>query len=296
MSRKHPIIAVTGSSGAGRDTVREELDQLFRRESILAAYVNGSSFHRYSRPDMRDAIAESAKQGCPHLSHFGPEANLFAELEALYQSYGASGSGKRRFYLHETADAERYGYEGLGPGEFTPWEELPRGTDLLVYEGLHGWVTTPEVDLKPHVDLKVGVVPVINLEWIQKIHSDTNFRGYSEEAVVENILRRMHDYVHYVVPQFRKSDVNFQRVPVVDTSDPITAREVPTQNESVIVIRFRRPEDFDVDFPTLLRTLPGSWMSRRNSIVIPGNALGLAISTVLKPIVRILMERTGGRD
>ncbi len=289
MSSDHPIIAVTGSSGANRKTVRETFDKLCRDEGLTAAYVQGDGFHRYDRKSMKQAIAEATAGGNDHFSHFGPAANLFDRQEALYRAYGEHGTGQRRFYLHNWEEVEPFNDHGLNPGEFTPWEDLPEGTDMLVYEGLHGWVSTAAADLARHVDLKIGVAPVINLEWIQKINRDTRMRGYSEDAVVDTILRRMHDYIHFIVPQFRGSDINFQRVPVVDTSDPIIARDVPSVDESIVVVRVRRPEDFGVDFPWLLSNLNGSWMSRRNTIVVPGGKMGMAMQMVLTPIIRDMM-------
>lgn len=290
MSVKHPIIAVTGSSGVKRDSVRKIFHEIFRREHVRAAYVSGESFHRYSRIDMKAAVAEAARQG-KDLSHFGSEANLFDELERLYRSYGESGTGRRRFYLHTAEEAEAYADLDVKPGEFTPWEELDPDTDCLIYEGLHGWVKTETADLAPLTDLRIGVVPIINLEWIQKIDRDTKMRGYSTDAVVDTMLRRMHDYVHYVIPQFKESDINFQKAAIVDTSYPMIAREVPTDDECVVVIRFRKPEDFGVDFPFLLRELHNSWMSRHNTIVVPGAKMNMAMELILTPIIRDLMTK-----
>ena len=70
----------------------------------------------------------------------------------------------------------------------------------------------------------------------------------------------MHDYVHYICPQFTYTHVNFQRVPVVDTSNPFVARFIPTPDESMLVIRFANPRG--IDFPYLLSMLHGSFMSR----------------------------------
>lgn len=288
MSTKHPVIAVTGSSGAGTSTVKTAFEHIFRREGILAGVIEGDSFHRYNRKDMKVAVQEAQDAGNPNFSHFGPEANLFADLRDLFKTYGETGGGKRRFYLHNDEEAEAY--EGKSAGEFTDWEDIPAGTDLLFYEGLHGCAVEGDVDVSAYADLRIGVVPVINLEWIQKIHRDTEERGYSEEAVMDTILRRMHDYVHYIVPQFIKTDINFQRVPVVDTSDPIIARDIPTPDESLVVIRFRKPEALGVDFPYLLQMLPNSFMSRRNSIVVPGGKMGFAMELVLAPILRDIME------
>jgi len=290
VSRKHPIIAVTGSSGAGTSTVKEAFEHMFRREGIKQATVEGDSFHRFNRVDMKKAMSDAETQGNNTFSHFGADANLFGDLEELFRHYGESGRGKRRFYVHNDEEAVRFAHHGVKAGQFTPWEDLPDNTDLLFYEGLHGCVVTKDCNVAQHADLKIGVVPVINLEWIQKIHRDTKMRGYSEEAVMDTILRRMHDYVHYIIPQFKLTDINFQRVPIVDTSDPIIARDIPTADESLVVIRFRKPDRFRVDFPFLLQMIKDSWMSRRNTIVVPGGKMGLAMELILTPILRRIME------
>jgi phosphoribulokinase len=286
MSVKHPVIAVTGSSGAGTSTVKASFEHLFRREGIKAAIVEGDAFHRYDREEMKKAVEEAAKQG-KTLSHFGPEANLFEELEALFRSYSETGSGKVRKYLHNDEEAAPYKQK---PGTFTPWEDLPSGTDLLFYEGLHGGVATDTVNVAKWVDLLIGVVPIVNLEWIQKIHRDTSARGYSAEAVTDTILRRMPDYVKTITPQFSRTDINFQRVPVVDTSNPFIARDIPTLDESFVVIRFRFPEKHD--FPYYLSMLKDSWMSRPNTIVVPGGKMGMSMEIILRPIIHDMMEKS----
>lgn len=297
LSRKHPIIAVTGSSGAGTTTVKDSFEHLFRRQGIKPAMIEGDSFHRYTRADMRRRMAEAAHDRDRVFSHFGPDANLFYELEQLFKTYGETGSGRRRHYIHNDRDAKKVGHLGLGAGEFTPWEDLPPDTDLMFYEGLHGCAVHQECNVAQHVDLKIGVVPVINLEWIQKIHRDTRIRGYSEEAVMDTILRRMHDYVHFIIPQFKLTDINFQRVPIVDTSDPIIARDIPTPDESLVVIRFRKAHRFHVDFPYLLQMIRDSWMSRRNTIVVPGGKMGLAMELIMAPILQGIIEgKNGGND
>ena len=86
---------------------------------------------------------------------------------------------------------------------------------------------TDEVDIAQHADLLIGVVPVINLEWIQKIHRDQATRGYSTEAVTDTILRRMHDYVNYICPQFSRTHINFQRVPVGGHLESVHRRHHP---------------------------------------------------------------------
>ncbi len=286
MSVKHPIISITGSSGAGTTSVKKTFEQIFRREAVNAVYIEGDSFHRYDRMEMRAKMAEEAKIGNKHFSHFSPETNLLEKLEQTFKSYGESGKGDIRYYIHDAADEEMHGHK---PGTFTPWQAIPEKTDLLFYEGLHGAVVSGAINIARFADLKIGVVPVINLEWIQKIHRDRSTRGYSTEAVTDTILRRMPDYVNYIVPQFTQTDVNFQRVPTVDTSNPFVARWIPTPDESMVVIRFRNPRG--IDFPYLLSMIQGSFMSRANSIVIHGAKLDLAMQLILTPMIMQLIDR-----
>ena len=286
MSERHPIIAITGSSGAGTTSVTRTFENIFRRENVSAAVIEGDSFHRYDRKEMKLKAAAAEAQGNQHFSHFGPDNNLFPELAELFRSYAQTGNGQRRKYLHDPQEAAPYQQD---PGTFTPWESLPEKTDLLFYEGLHGAVVTPEVNIAQHPDLLIGVVPVINLEWIQKLWRDKSKRGYSTEAVTDTILRRMPDYVNYICPQFAHTHVNFQRVPTVDTSNPFIAREIPAPDESMVVIRFANPKG--IDFQYLLNMINDSFMSRANTVVIPGGKMELAMQLIFTPFVWRMMER-----
>ncbi len=286
MSRKHPVVAITGSSGAGTSTVKNAMEHIFRREGIKAQVVEGDSFHRYDRAAMKEAVAAAQAEG-RNLSHFGEEGNEFAKLEELFRTYGETGTGQVRKYLHSDEEAEPYA--PLQPGQFTPWENIEAGSDILFYEGLHGGVVTETVDVAQWVDLLVGVVPSVNLEWIQKIHRDNKERGYSAEAVVDTILRRMPDYVTCIAPQFSRTDINFQRVPIVDTSNPFIARDIPTPDESFCVIRFRYPKKHDIGF--YLQMLQGAWMSRPNTMVLPASKMGMAMEVILTPIIHDMMEK-----
>ncbi|MDH3538292.1 MAG: phosphoribulokinase [Gammaproteobacteria bacterium] len=286
MSKKHPILSITGSSGAGTSTVKHTFEHIFFRENIGACFIEGDAFHRYNRQDMKAAMAQAEQAGNKHFSHFGPEANLLPELEDVFRQYGETGTGRSRHYVHDESESKIY---GVAPGEFTAWESFPDDTDLLFYEGLHGAVKTEQANVAQYADLKVGVVPVTNLEWIQKIHRDKAARGYSAEAITDTILRRMPDYIEYICPQFTNTDINFQRVPVVDTSNPFISRWIPTADESMLVIRFANPRG--IDFPYLLNMIHNSFMSRPNVIVVPGGKMDLAMQLIFTPLVLQMVER-----
>lgn len=293
MSKKHPVISVTGSSGAGTSTVKRAFEHIFRLEEIKAAVVEGDSYHKFNRLEMREAMKRAEAEGRVK-SHFGLNANFLDKLQDLFREYGETGSGQRRYYLHSPEEAA-YHNERLGtnnqPGEFTPWETIEADTNVLFYEGLHGGVVAEDINVAQYVDLLVGVVPIVNLEWIQKIHRDNAERGYSAEAIVDTILRRMPDYVNYIAPQFSNTHINFQRVPTVDTSNPFIARDIPTPDESFVIIHTNRgfSDKFDIDFSYLLNMISGSFMSRHTTLVVPGGKMGFAMELILQPLIDSLL-------
>jgi len=313
MSFKHPIIAVTGSSGAGTSSVQHAFADIFRRAGINAAFIHGNSYRRYTPEQVEKVFRDAANRGMP-ISHFGPEANYFDRLEGLFREYARSGTGLVREYI-ETPDMAEIYHQPIGT--YTPWAELNEGSDLLFYEGQHGacieatWsmrkmsdshnpVVVKErhklltrkdvgVDIARWVDLLIGVVPSINLEWIQKIHGDFSGSGRSVEATVMSILHRLPDYVRYITPQFSLTDINFQRVPLVDTSNPFIALDIPRADESMVVIRFREPKKYD--FPCLLKQFPDAFMSRPNTMVVEGGDMQNAMEVICGPLVENLVEK-----
>lgn len=284
MSAKHPIIAVTGSSGAGTTTTSLAFRKIFQQFNLRAAQLEGDSFHRYTRPEMDAAIRKARELG-RYISYFGSEANDFSLLEQTFIHYGRNGTGHSRKYLHTYDEALPYNQL---PGTFTPLEPLPSSTDILFYEGLHGGVVADQIDVAKHVDLLVGVVPIVNLEWIQKLIRDTGERGYSREAVMDSVVRSMDDYINYITPQFSRTHINFQRVPTVDTSNPFAAKTIPSMDESLVVIHFRGLDQ--IDFPYLLAMLQGSFISHLNTLVVPGGKMGLAMELIMTPLVQRLLE------
>ena len=284
MSRKFPIVAVTGSSGAGTSSTKPLFETLFRRHDLTAAFVDGDSFHVYERAQMQTVLDRARIRG-ENFSHFGPAANLWDRLETLFREFGQTGSGTVRQYLHTEAEAIA---AGQGVGTFTPWARLPAGTQVLFYEGLHGGVVTEEHDIAGHVDLLVGMTPTVNLEWIQKIRRDTQSRGYEPDDVMNTILRRMPDYARYIAPQFSRTDVNFQRVPLVDTSNPFVLQDIPTEEESLLVVHLNARGRVGGSVDAFVAGLPGAFRSRPDTFVVPGARMHEVMERVLGPAVEKL--------
>ncbi|MDJ0882440.1 MAG: phosphoribulokinase, partial [Gammaproteobacteria bacterium] len=170
MSEEFPIIALTGSSGSGSSAFTQAFQHIFWRERVKAAYIQGDAFHRFSRKEMKKESKKALKEG-QNLTHFSPEANHLDKLESLFFQYAATGTGMYRYYLHSQEVASDWGQK---TGTLTPWQELDKDTDLLLYRGLHGAAIDGDIDISSYPDLLIGVVPNVNLEWIRKLKRDTS--------------------------------------------------------------------------------------------------------------------------
>ncbi len=287
MSSKHPIISVTGSSGAGTTFVKKAFEKIFHKKNLNTVIIEGDSFHKYQRLDMKKEVAKSIKNG-KILTHFSEYANHFDKLEKLFIQYGKTGGGKKRYYIHSDNEAiecnNRLGLD-LKPGQFTPWEDIESNSDLMFYEGLHGGVVTDSVDVASKVDLLVGVVPSINIEWIQKIYRDTSERPYTPEQVSNIILDRMPDYVKYITPQFDKTHINFHRIPLIDTSNPFKTQEVPATKDSLVVTTIRIS---DINLEVIKNSLAKqaqAFLQNSNTLVYRGDYMIDAMDKILSPII-----------
>ncbi|VAW55778.1 Phosphoribulokinase, partial [hydrothermal vent metagenome] len=243
-----------------------------------------------------------------HVSCYGPDLNNFSQLENCFKHYSESGHCDIRTKVTEK---NRHQYHS-SVGEFTPWESIPAHSDCLFYDGMHGGVVaetwarrktenlqpilndrrnrkTKGVDTAQYVDLLIGIVPAINLEWIQRIHHDKKNYQHSHEQVTANILEQLQDYIHFIVPQFSITDINFQRIPVVDTSNPFDQHIVPSEKESIFVISFKEPAKYNVE--EYLKRIDGAFISKSNNMVIPGGQLQHALDIICAPLIESLISR-----
>ena len=226
MSIKHPIIAVTGSSGAGTTTVMKSFAHIFRREGLNAQVVEGDAFHRYDRDaDARAREGPTTAAGTP-FSHFGPESEPADGTRQALREYArdrpAAGCGD---YIH---DASKRRSMGGAPGTFTAWQPMARRHRPAV-------LRRPARRLRRR---RGSTSRSTRTCWSASCRSSISSGSRSctatrrcaatrQEAVIDTILRRMPDYVNYICPQFSRTHVNFQRVPTVDTSNPFIAKRHP---------------------------------------------------------------------
>ena len=293
MSNKHPVISVTGSSGAGTTFVKQAFEKIFDKKSLKVVVIEGDSFHQYERADMKEMVAKS-RQTNRVLTHFSEHANHFDKLESLFKQYGQNGTGKKRYYIHSDQEAIEHNVRlgtDLAPGQFTPWEAIEPDTDLMFYEGLHGGVVTSSTDVASQVDLLVGVVPCVNIEWIQKIYRDTSERPYTPAQVTEIILDRMPDYVDYITPQFDKTHINFHRIPLVDTANPFSRQSVPSPKDSLVVTTVRID---GVDLAGIMANLPIeaiAFLQNKNTLVYRGDFMIKVMDSMLSPIINDIVNK-----
>ncbi len=293
MSKKHPIIAVTGSSGAGTTFVTKAFKRIFTKKKLNVVVIEGDSFHKFERDQMKKEVIKSRKKNGVVLTHFSKDANHFDRLVALFKQYGKDATGKKRYYIHSQEEAlahnQRLG-TNLKPGQFTPWEYIKPQSDLMFYEGLHGGVKTAEIDVADEVDLLVGVAPSVNIEWIQKIYRDTTERLYTPEQVVATILDRMPDYAEFITPQFERTHINFHRVPLIDTTNPFAKQNVPAPEDSLIIISTRIN---DINLKNVKNSLPKTAMAHlqnEKTLVCLGSYIVDIMDKLFTPIITKLIH------
>ena len=279
MSQKFPIIALTGASGAGKTNVKKIFQKIFDTQGIKVQFIEGDSFHRFTRQEM-----EQNEEVPQAITHFNPEANLLGELEDLFATFSLSGTGKTRHYIHSEEDSITHKTK---IGHFSAWKQIAPA-DFLFYDGLHAGHIDENINIAKKVDLLIGVTPIINLEWIQKIERDKLVRGYTERNAVEMIKRRLPDYIKFICPQFSRTHANIQRVPLVDTSNPFSGESIPRDSESLFIFEIKESRRLAVNLEEVCEKVPGSFLTSQNSLASPGTSLDKLLVTIFTPTINRL--------
>ncbi len=117
---------------------------------------------------------------------------------------------------------------------------------MLFYEGLHGGVVTPQHDVASHVDLLVGVVPIVNLEWIKSLfatpaNAATPGGGDGLGRPLDGRLHQLHYAAIFPHPYQLSARADGGHL------QPVCRQSDPSLDESFVVIHFRNLQN--IDFP-----------------------------------------------
>ena len=167
MSAKHPVIAVTGFSGAGTTTTGVAFRKIFQQLNIRAAELEATASTLHPAGNGR-GDPQGARSG-RDISYFGPGPTTSACC-----SRALSSTAKRhRPFAQVPAHLRRSGAYNPGAGHLHPVGATAGADRRAVLRGAARRCGREHHDVASHVDLLVGVVPIVNLEWIQKLIRDT---------------------------------------------------------------------------------------------------------------------------
>jgi phosphoribulokinase len=216
-----------------------------------------------------------------------PKPTCSPNSKPVRERTARAGRGKSRHYVHD--DAEEAKLYGFATGQVSPPGKTCRRTPTSSSTKVCTARRRPTVDVGRHVDLCVGVVPIINLEWIQKLHRDKAQRGYSTEAVMDTILRRMPDYINYICPQFSTDARQFPARADGRHLESVHCPGYPVARRKHAGDPFRQSRRASTSLPAehaarLVHVAPEHHR-------LPGGKMGLAMQIIFTPMIMQLMDK-----
>jgi phosphoribulokinase len=170
-------IGVAGDSGSGKTTFTQGIRDIFG--SNLVATITLDDYHRLDREGRK-------REG---LTALNPKANRIEQLE------------KDLILLRQGVPIEKPVYNH-GTGTFDPpvifWPKK-----ILILEGLHTLFTPA---LRKYLDFTLFVDPAQEVKYDWKLQRDMAGRGYTKEAVLQEITEREPEYEQYILPQKEYAD------------------------------------------------------------------------------------------
>lgn len=294
MLKCYLVVVVIGFFGVGISIVKCVFEYIFVREGIIFVVVEGDSYYCYEWMFMKQVMVDVLVKG-ENFFYFGFEVNFFDKFEELFCIYGEIGVGQKCYYFYSVEEVVEYNVcfgVNFELGQFMFWEDIFLGIDVLFYEGFYGGVKGEGYDVVVLVDLLVGVVLIINFEWIQKIYCDNVECGYFVEVIVDMILCWMFDYINYICLQFSQIDINFQRVFIVDIFNLFICWNILILDESFVIIYFCKGvcEKWGIDFGYLLSMIYDFFMFSFISIVVNGGKMGFVMELIFILIIYCMIE------
>lgn len=170
-------LGVAGDSGSGKTTFTEGIRSIFGKD--LVSTITLDDYHSLDRDDRR-------KQ---RLTALNPKANRIDQLEQDLIQLKHGVPVEKPVYNHTT-------------GVFDP-PVIFHPQKILILEGLHTLFTPT---LRKYLDFTLFVDPTKEVKSDWKIRRDVKIRGYSRDAVIQEMAEREPDYERYIVPQKEFAD------------------------------------------------------------------------------------------
>ncbi len=187
MTDRPIILGIVGDSAAGKTTLTKGIAQFLGPENVTVICTD--DYHRYDRK-------QRAEMGITALH---PDCNY---LDIMQQHLSQLRTGQpilKPIYNHKT-------------GTFDPPEYI-KPNKFVVAEGLLGYSTR---GARNAYDVKVYLAPPEELRTQWKVKRDTQKRGYTEEQVRAEMVKREPDSDAYIRPQRQWADLVVSFYPAPD--------------------------------------------------------------------------------
>jgi phosphoribulokinase len=170
-------IGVAGDSGSGKTTFTQGIRDIFGTD--LVSTITLDDYHRLDRDGRR-------QEG---LTALNPAANRIDLLEQHLLMLRRGVPIEKPVYNHTT-------------GTFDP-PVIFRPKKILILEGLHTLFTPT---LRKYLDFTLFVDPDQDVKYDWKLRRDMAKRGYSKDAVLQEIAERKPEFDKYILPQKEYAD------------------------------------------------------------------------------------------
>jgi phosphoribulokinase len=170
-------LGVAGDSGSGKTTFTEGIRSIFGKD--LVSTITLDDYHSLDRDDRRKK----------RLTALNPKANRIDQLEQDLIQLKHGVPVEKPVYNHTT-------------GVFDP-PVIFHPQKILILEGLHTLFTP---SLRKYLDFTLFVDPAKEVKSDWKIRRDVKIRGYSRDAVIQEMAEREQDYERYIAPQKEFAD------------------------------------------------------------------------------------------
>lgn len=197
------VIGIAGDSGAGKSKLLEKIEHLFGTGKDIL-FIEGDGDHRWARGD----------ENWEQYTALDPKANYLYRQADDIRKLKRGNYVLRSEYSHET-------------GEFSERMRID-SRKYIVLCGLHSLYLPA---LREEIDLKIFMDTDITLRNYWKIKRDTKNRGYSKEAILAQIEKRIPDAKKYIYPQRQFADL------IITYFDKTLSDCLVEQHEEVISVK-----------------------------------------------------------